>query len=277
MRFTFLLITLLLQSKLNAQQFSSTILFTRQNTTDTDSLVIGYDPNATDTLDALFNELNILQTPRDSAFDVRIGNVWGLLNIGSYNGQTPYQTRRQIMQWRCGSNELSVIELNIKSNKWPVYVNWVRSDFQDSCRTGTSLTNMHPLQWWNGQGFREELSIWNYHPIYPSQWSIIDGNDTLYTYWIGMGNDKAVISSTDDIAADEDIKIYPNPASDYFSITSLTDLKIDSVEVYSADGRLVLTSTDIRVNIQSLSNGIYSVMAYDKSGFRLKARLIKCG
>ena len=40
-----------------------------------DTLILGYDSNASDTIDTFFNEMNILSTSFDTGLDVRVGNL----------------------------------------------------------------------------------------------------------------------------------------------------------------------------------------------------------
>ena len=51
------------------------------------------------------------------------------------------------------------------------------------------------------------------------------------------------------------ISVYPNPVKDQLTIKG----QIESVEIYDAFGKLVLTSTKNTINTRSLSNGIYIV------------------
>ncbi|HLP20207.1 MAG TPA: T9SS type A sorting domain-containing protein [Chitinophagales bacterium] len=246
-----------------AQQFSTPITFNNFisypfNVAGRDTIIIGYDPAASDTLDTSFGETNILGNYYDTVLDVRISNIWGIQNSPAYFGQTPYQTKKQIAPDRCGTNAPSIIELNIKSKYWPVYVYWTRPEFQDSCRNGSSLTNMNPADWWGGQGFREVFAIWNYHPIYPNQWYHIQGNDTIYTYWIGLGDSESVALKIIDMQTDNHgIRVYPNPVIDRFTVEAPGDFNLEYVELYSVDGRLLLKTSDGAVNISNFSRGIY--------------------
>lgn len=268
---------------IQAQQFSTPITF--NNFTGypfnpviaaRDTILIGYDPAASDTLDTFFAETNILGAPYDTTLDVRISNIWSLQNSPAYFGQTPYQTKKQIAQDRCGTNMPSVIELNIKSKYWPVYVYWNRPEFQDSCRNGSSLTNMNPDDWWGGQGFREVFAIWSYHPIYPNQWYYIQGNDTIYTYWIGLGDSESVALEIIDMQPNnQQMRVYPNPARDYFNVQTPEDFKFQYLEIYATDGTLLLRTTDIKVNISNFSYGVYHIHLVSDNRQRQVLKVLK--
>lgn len=51
--------------------------------------------------------------------------------------------------------------------------------------------------------------------------------------------------------------IYPNPTSDFIQID--TPEKVKEVHIYSASGQKIMTSQETRINIQSLSSGVYFV------------------
>lgn len=64
--------------------------------------------------------------------------------------------------------------------------------------------------------------------------------------------------STKDILASK-VKLFPNPARDYITVLT-NNVQISSVEMYSVLGKKVLstkTLTNNRLNVSSLSNGIY--------------------
>jgi hypothetical protein len=55
------------------QQFSFQMFFT-DAAGNKDTITLGYDLAATDSIDAAFGEINILSVTRDTVFDVRISN-----------------------------------------------------------------------------------------------------------------------------------------------------------------------------------------------------------
>ncbi|MCF8417129.1 MAG: hypothetical protein K9G40_12865, partial [Crocinitomicaceae bacterium] len=62
-----------------------------------DTLILGYDSNATNGIDPLFGELNMTGQPWDNTFEVRAGNGYlgepdFPLNINNFD----YQTKKQI-------------------------------------------------------------------------------------------------------------------------------------------------------------------------------------
>jgi Concanavalin A-like lectin/glucanases superfamily/Secretion system C-terminal sorting domain/Purple acid Phosphatase, N-terminal domain len=66
--------------------------------------------------------------------------------------------------------------------------------------------------------------------------------------------------------------IYPNPASDHFTIEMENELQ--SVEIYSLQGQKVLTATDKNVSVSNLSKGMYLVRIEDENNAISTQKLI---
>lgn len=267
-------------SSLYAQQFSAYISLSsihQMANINRDTVEIGYDLAATDTLDAAFNEINIYGVPRDTGLDVRIGNIWGRQNLPQWATQSPYQTRKQITPYRCGTNTATLIELEITSNKWPVYATWNRTLFQDSCREGTSLTNMHPNTWWVGQGFREVLASWNYHPIEKNQWYYTEGADTVYTYWIGLGDSESVQLLIRELDPDNThFKLFPNPCTNQLHLNIPSDFgNISPIKIYSLSGTFIEQLNSLDADTRTLANGSYTVVVEGENNRRITSQFIK--
>lgn len=74
----------------------------------------------------------------------------------------------------------------------------------------------------------------------------------------------------------QEISVFPNPASDFISIESQTQLV--EVRIFSLDGKLVYTASDLNVNdidISMLNPGLYAVKAKDQTGNVLTGRFVK--
>ena len=76
------------------------------------------------------------------------------------------------------------------------------------------------------------------------------------------------------------ISVYPNPASDFFSIDQFTEGLISAVEVYSLSGSLVAqfdySGINAKFNIPTLESGVYFVQFLDKNSHLLgRSKLVK--
>jgi Leucine-rich repeat (LRR) protein len=98
-----------------------------------------------------------------------------------------------------------------------------------------------------------------------------------YNFPIITNEAKTVIASTvntQNIQAEADIAIYPNPASDFFRIDS--DVKVSKVDIHDLSGRLLQSSISVenQVDIKGLNEGTYIVKIYSDKGIRV-GKMIK--
>ena len=82
----------------------------------------------------------------------------------------------------------------------------------------------------------------------------IDGGNTIY--WSEC-IDKDY-QGLDDIDF-ADCSVYPNPAYDYIIVGVNNDLPVQSVDIYDITGKLMISSTEMQINLSGLGSGIYFV------------------
>lgn len=74
------------------------------------------------------------------------------------------------------------------------------------------------------------------------------------------------------------ISLYPNPAKDYISLQMINN-NINQVNIYNIYGKQVFTksinSSNVNLNIQSLSTGLYCIKAFNSNGFTYTTTFIK--
>ena len=70
------------------------------------------------------------------------------------------------------------------------------------------------------------------------------------------------------------IIIHPNPAKDYITIQTDKTQKVSSVKIYDINGREVMVSNEVRLDIKTLSKGEYIIIIYEEKGEVLKAEKI---
>jgi Secretion system C-terminal sorting domain len=90
-----------------------------------------------------------------------------------------------------------------------------------------------------------------------------------------LGNKQATLA-IDDFEKEASIRMYPNPASSYFTLNAETT----KVEIYSISGQKVkqfdtIKSIDQQFNISDLSKGLYLVKAYNDKNQTQVLKLIK--
>ena len=101
-----------------------------------------------------------------------------------------------------------------------------------------------------------------------NQWFTAQGVYGLY-----LSQNTSVLSSQTFNSNNLKAAIYPNPASDNFTIEMENEVK--SVEIYSLQGQKVLTETGKNINVSNLSKGIYLVRIEDMDSAVVTKKLIK--
>ena len=80
-----------------------------------------------------------------------------------------------------------------------------------------------------------------------------------------------VVASDNEILLDNEIRVVPNPSSDFIKIKLPDFQKIDDMEIFDVSGRLVFKSPNKFVNISSFKNGIYIInIRSDNKSFQTK-------
>tara|TARA_B100000508_G_scaffold140085_1_gene139931 strand:- start:12633 stop:14204 length:1572 start_codon:yes stop_codon:yes gene_type:complete len=69
------------------------------------------------------------------------------------------------------------------------------------------------------------------------------------------------------------ILIYPNPASDFINVN--VENAIDRIEIRDLSGRLIISTTDSKIDISELSNGTYVIKAITMNGDQYIEEIIK--
>jgi len=84
---------------------------------------------------------------------------------------------------------------------------------------------------------------------------------------------KPLKSSVPQFTQNMDFEIYPNPAFDFINISALTDY--ESVEIYDATGKLVLTAFgNSEIDVSSLVNGMYFIKLRSNSDIYKTQKLL---
>ncbi len=94
--------------------------------------------------------------------------------------------------------------------------------------------------------------------------------DVKVSFWL----DEFIIEDITNLGVEDQdvavVKIYPNPTSGQLNISTLEN--VDYVEIYTMEGRKVLVSNQLDLDVSHLSNGIY-LLKMKKGGTTLKTKL----
>lgn len=251
-----------------AQQFSYQMNFV-DAVGNTDSITLGFDITASDTIDPAFGEVNIISTTANSGLDVRASNVWWKVNSLSYANQSPFQTKIQIAKDSCGTIYFPVLELDIVTDHFPVTASWNHNLFQNICLNGSILTSVSPFGWWDTGGFREVLSSNDTVSFLANQYTAVNGNDTASLYWVAFSDSTLLTMSIDELATNKNsINVFPNPTANFVSLSlNKTFGELNLVEFYNSFGQVVLSSKQLNnIDIAELRNGLYFIKVTNSKG-----------
>jgi hypothetical protein len=261
-----------------AQQFSFQMNFV-DAIGNTDSIILGFDITASDTIDPAFGEVNSISTAASIGLDVRASNIWWKENSLSFANQSPFQTKVQIAKDSCDAAlYLPIIELNILTDHFPVTASWNPTLFQNICLNGSILTSTPPGGWWDTGGFRQVLESDDTVSFLANYYTAVNGNDAASVYWVAFSDSTLLSTSVDEIAASKNaIKVFPNPTADFVSISSGKAFEeINRVEFHNTFGQVVLSSNQLKnIDITKLPSGLYFIKATSNKGFRATTKLQK--
>jgi hypothetical protein len=276
----FLLLIFLTSQLLNckAQQFSFQINFV-DSLGYSDSLILGYDDLATDSIDPSFGELNLGQWFITGA-GMEVRNTDALNHI-PYPSHT---TKKQIVKNHCGQTGISIIEIDISNAHWPVTATWNNSWFNDPCRNGSFLTSVNPSGWW-GTGSPSNLGLISLSNTNSTMFTSNCANpsDTNFCYWLVDGHfvDRYWLAFGDSTLLPNSIyefdeikhplKLFPNPSDSKFNIQSPKSFgEIKTLEIYSSIGILIKNSESLTsFDLNLFDNGIYFIVITNNKGEKL--------
>lgn len=264
-----------------AQQFSFQMFFT-DAVGNKDTITLGYDSTATDSIDALFGEVNIISNPLNNNLDVRITNSWNDASTPIY-----FHTKKQITFYDCTYTNFSVQAINIFTNHWPVTVEWEHSLFSDTCRNGSVFTSIHPGGWWDTGSpsdlFRAALSSATSPITFTSNFSLtsygyINANgDSIAVFWQAFGDAGLLYNSISENEFNHEIKLFPNPSASIFNFEISNQFgQLKKMEIYSSIGKLIFKSDNpFVIDLTSFEKGIYMVVLTNDKGEKLKTIAVK--
>lgn len=225
-----------------SQEFSFPLYF-EDATGNRDTLILGYDPNATDSIDPEFGEINIVDQPWKDQLDVRTGEV---KYYGDWENVAPlYESKIQIVEKMCNFEQ----KINIVAwcNHFPLIIKWDTSLFKNNnCVTGSLLNTWQYFEWDVVYGktaflspdffaFQSDSLIIDSiaEGITPSVYT--DGEKTIIMLWFSFA-DTATLPpvGVDELTDQESFIIYPNP------VRTSTTVSFGINQIHTFNNRLMV-------------------------------------
>ena len=210
----------------SAQEFSFELYF-EDALGNRDTLVLGYDPLATDSIDVAFGEENIIAQPWDSVFEVRISDYYDKNQVGeqvSFNSKKCIQNKSSQPYFLTNR-----IEIDIHAKYLPIRITCDSTDLESPERRGTFITSMLPGGWFDTGGFVTnlfynpqtliDLAGFESWPLYPFNYYYLEESDSVFVCWSSIADSNVNTSNILESSIDKIIKISPNPVSSNEKIT----------------------------------------------------------
>lgn len=191
-----------------------------------------YNTNGIDSNFGNNGSLNITYSDFISCLGLRIGKI----DFDSNNNIILFG----IADYSLGFNEVNVFKYNVNGtpdHTFNINKNYFR---------GTGESNIP---------YRDYKVIDNNTFMFFSIRSIVAGMQDLRVFRYLRNQSLNVFESY----TKKEIEIYPNPVSDFLQIKLDLNEKLQKINVYSLDGKLILSSTNIKNNLQHLSSGNYII------------------
>jgi hypothetical protein len=234
-----------------------------------DTLEFGYDASASDSIDASFQEINVISQPWSSQFEARITvlnppNAWDYDEFMSV--QEIGHLKKQIKKEDCFDQSLHISMIQLKNAVYPITVTWDNSLFNDPCRTNSIITDWHPVGWFDailGETMPQipvelknsDTASFSYTSIH----NINSNQDTLDVLFFALGNQNQVFVGLEEL--ETDLSVYPNPASEALTISLPENASTTDCILFDNLGkevkRFTVSGDEHVLDVSVLKKGIY--------------------
>ena len=275
-------ILICLVSKLSFSQTFSFEMYFEDATGQKDTLTFGYDATATDSIDASFQEVNIISQSWSNQFEARICVFETPYFSGdeSDTASVVGHLKKQIKKEDCLDQSLYVSLIQLNNAVYPVSISWDHSLFTDQCRSNSIITDWHPGGWFD--------AIIGNNPEYPtilkdldsafythtSTHHIDNNQDTTDVLFFALGNINQVFVELKEL--EEDMSIYPNPTTGIINFNLNGNQHIQSVKLIDVHGHRFNTPVISNgIDLSEFSSGIYFMEVQFDSGKKGQIKVIK--
>jgi photosystem II stability/assembly factor-like uncharacterized protein len=125
-------------------------------------------------------------------------------------------------------------------------------------------------QTWTDLTFPYAYAAWGVHALDTANIWLVGQNQTIIRR--GTGD---IVTQTDYIPSKPitPIKLFPNPANDCFTIQE--DIALVKWQLFDASGRLIISGTEHRINVNNINSGLYLLRVHSKDGTIHSIKAIK--
>ena len=231
-----------------------------------DTITIGYDPLATDGIDELFGEENIISQAWDSVFEVRISDYYDRNAVGE---QVSFNTKKCIQYiFSQPYFKTNRIEIDIHAKHFPIKISCDSTLLQSAERRGTFITSMLPGGWFDTGGFVTNLfynpqTLINFAgfeswPLYPFNYYYLEASDSVFVCWAAIADSNVNTSNVLENKLENKIEVFPNPV---FNNSNLHFSSGDYYNLCNIEGHLIKSGgiENKIINLENIPPGVYYI------------------
>jgi hypothetical protein len=85
----------------------------------------------------------------------------------------------------------------------------------------------------------------------------------------------APTTSVNELHANADVIVYPNPMNESLTVSMLSNHKLQSATIYDLIGNEIITSNKSDIDVSHLQNGVYVIRIKDNNGNTYSQKVIK--
>lgn len=260
-----------------SQEFSFNI-YVKDAKGNIDSVIVGFDINGTDSIDAIFGEQNIINNSWDSVLEFRISEPDYVYNIVSSNYNPEYQSKKQIIYYNtsdCDSipnpwtvHYCNVVILALKVKYPPFKVYWDSTLFQDSCFINSGFWYVLSADFIIPANRYSFFTI--FQPITYFEY-FTQGNDTIWPFVFNF-SEYSTIGMEQKQTESKTFNIYPVPAENDIKIElDFINTKDTQYQIFNQIGKLInhrqinAGEKNIIIDISDYSQGLYFFRLYNEN------------
>jgi len=274
------LLLLLLSLSTYGQEFILPIFF-EDSIGNKDTVIIGYDTNATYSIDEDFDEVDIIDSSYNEEFEVR-ASIYDYNELWENDGRI-IESKIMIIGNVCNDpnyyGESNSIMVLIKSDHWPITVRWNSDLFQEQCNF-TEIVNCKPGGWFDVCGevpTQIEMMEQDSVTYIDTDYKLELENDTLRGLFFPFYN--SINVSVEDKIEEDKIILFPNPSSDEveFKIGS-EDGQFDNIniKIFDKSGKEIMSlNVNEKIDISTWLNGVYYYMIYESNILLKSGKFVK--
>ena len=246
-----------------AQQFTFDV-YLEDAVGNRDTITLGYDATASDTINPQYGEVNIVNQAWDSVFEVRLSE-FDYINYSGSTYNPSFQSKKKIIKFipqiPCIYSS-GPIFIAVKNKYRPFHFTWDSTLFQDTVRMSSGFQFYHyvcPGPVWASS----TDSLMYEDPFnYCEQCHIQQNGDTIWLIGFTFSYFNT-IGLQDPNSKDIVIKAYPNPVKDVVTFDMENINQESELIIYNSLGQLVKevqidnAKQDYKISISDYKSGIY--------------------